>query len=715
MPEKQHPLSVKPGQNCWRSERAGRVAVAIDGEAYFRAVREAILLARHRVMILGWDIHSKLQLVRGEEPDGCPEELGALLNYAAGNNGVDIYVLSWDFAMIYLLERESFPLYTLDWKTHSRVHFRLDAKHPPGASQHQKIVVIDDSVAFCGGIDLSKWRWDTPQHRVDDERRRDPDGNPYPPFHDVQMLIDGDAAAALGVLARERWRRATGERLADLAGPVDSDPWPDAMQPIMGDMAVAIARTVPEYEGQRAVREVEQLYLDSIATASRYIYIENQYLTAHCIVEALARRLREEKGPEVVVVMPQKTGGWLEQHTMDVMRARVMKQLVDADVHARLCVYFPQLTTSGEVSTMVHAKLMIVDDYLLRIGSSNLSNRSMRLDCECDLLIDASDDPEAERAVYQLLTTLLAQHLDTEPARVDAALQREGSLIMAIEALRDGEHTLQYLDAPLDPTVDAMVPESALIDPERPMNSELFVSHFVPDDYRPHSARRVVLSAITLAVLLGLAAAWRWTALGELLDLNALTGQARNLDQYAITPLLVTAVFALLATIAVPLTLLVLASVLAFGPVSGFAYALCGAQLSALLSYVVGRGLGRDLVRRYSGKALNNVSKQLSRRGVLAIVTLRIVPVAPFAIINLVAGASHISLRDFALGTLVGLLPGILGIALFADGLANALRAPETDSIIRVVALLVVLALLAYWLRRTLQRRQSGGDATDAS
>ncbi len=77
-------------------------------------------------------------------------------------------------------------------------------------------MVVDDRVGFSGGFDLSKWRWDTPEHAIDDARRKDPDGKPYPPFHDVQMVVDGDAAKALGQLARERWQRATGTQTAPL-------------------------------------------------------------------------------------------------------------------------------------------------------------------------------------------------------------------------------------------------------------------------------------------------------------------------------------------------------------------------------------------------------------------------------------------------------------------------------------------------------------------
>jgi len=697
---------LHPGGNCWRVEHAHRVAVAIDGEAYFRAVREAILGARKRVTILGWDIHSRLRLERGDEDDGLPTELGALLDFVASERGVQVYVLSWDFAVIYLLERESFPLYTLNWKTHRRVHFQLDSAHPPGASQHQKIVVVDDALACCGGLDLSQWRWDTPAHKPGDERRVDPQGKPYPPFHDLQMIVDGDAAAALGELARQRWQRATGEALPALEPPAEEAPWPGSLTPLVADTAVGIARTQSAYDGCEAVREVEQLYLDAIAAAERYIYIENQYLTAHRVARALAQRLREDGGPELVIVLPLKTGGWLEQQTMDVVRCRVVKQLREADTGGRLRLYFPQLLAGGEAATMVHAKLMIVDDRLLRIGSSNLSNRSMGLDSECDLLLAV--EPGTERAVGGLLESLLAQHLGVEVEEVRESREQQRSLIASIERLRRGERSLQPLDPQVDPAVDALVPDSALIDPERPMDVEHFVSHFVPDEYRPHSARRVLVSALVLAALLGLAAAWRWTALGDLLDLDLLVDQVRTLESHPLAPLLLIGLFALAASLAVPLTLLVIACVLAFGAVNGFIYSLLGAQLSAMLNYFFGRHLGRDLVRRYAGKTLNAVSRRLSRRGVLAIVTVRVVPVAPFAVVNLVAGASHISLRDFSLGTLLGSLPGIAGVALFADGIVRALRSPDSGSFAWVVGLLAVLVLLAYLLGKVL----SGGGRT---
>ncbi len=695
-----------PGENCWRRENAGRVAIAIDGQAYYRAVREAILNAADTVFILGWDIHSQLRLVREDEPDDYPQELGPLLDHVARDRGVEVYVLSWDFAMIYLLERESFPLYALNWKTHSRVHFHMDAHHPPGASQHQKLVVVDDTIAFCGGFDLSKWRWDTPEHRVEDARRTDPDGKSYPPFHDLQMLVDGAAARALGEVARERWERARDRSLPQLRRVPGHDPWPASLQPLLRDVDVAIARTLPAYREQAAVAEVERLYLDSIAAAEGAIYIENQYLTSHRIGEALGERLAEPEGPEVVIVLPRETGGWLEQQTMDVLRSRLVQRLRKADRHDRLRIFYPRLMASDEVVLMVHAKLMIVDDQLLHIGSSNLSNRSMGLDSECDLALEAGSSKVTREAIWQLRSQLLAEHLGVGPDRVDRALEAADGLIEAIEQLQGDGRTLAPLDTSVDPLVDKLVPESALIDPEQPVDPRELLTHLVSEEQQTHSLRRAAFGVGTLLLLLGLAAAWRWTALGTLLELDSLTRWAQALSSGPGAPLLLLAVFTIACSLAVPLTLLVVAAVLAFGAVEGFLYSLVGAQLSALLSYTIGRYAGRDLVRRYAGKRLNRVSQQLSERGILAIITLRIVPVAPYTIINLVAGASHISPRDFAVGTLLGLLPGLAAIALLGEGLAQSLRDPDIGSFALLAALVIVLAALVLWLRQRLSRRR---------
>ena len=268
---------LAPGRNCWRVERARRMAFLIDGAAYFRAVREAVREARHSLFILGWDIDSRMRLVPQGARDGYPERLGDFLNaVVARRRGLRACVLSWDFAMLYALEREWLPVYKLDWRTHRRLTFRLDARHPLGASHHQKVIVVDDRVAFVGGFDLTQRRWDTSEHAMDEPLRRDPDGKPYAPFHDVQALVDGDVARALGELCRDRWRRAGCRNAPPVADPDEHDPWPASCTPDVTNVDVGIARTEPAYGGSPGIAEVRELHLDALASARRHIFMENQ-------------------------------------------------------------------------------------------------------------------------------------------------------------------------------------------------------------------------------------------------------------------------------------------------------------------------------------------------------------------------------------------------------------------------------------------------------
>ena len=155
-----HASLFVPGRNCWRVERADKVAFLVDGEEYFGAVRAALARARHSFYILGWDTDSRMRLTPKGAQDGFPEPLADFLNAVVRSRRVRGYVLSWDFAMLYTLEREWFPIFKLDWRTHRRLQFRLDDHIPAGASHHQKIVVIDDAVAFSGGLDLTTRRWE---------------------------------------------------------------------------------------------------------------------------------------------------------------------------------------------------------------------------------------------------------------------------------------------------------------------------------------------------------------------------------------------------------------------------------------------------------------------------------------------------------------------------------------------------------------------------
>lgn len=695
---------LAPGHNCWDLQNATRASVIIDTADYFAAFAEACSNAQRQILILGWDFDRLERLYRDDKPRDHPDQLGAfLVSLVKHNKDLRIYLLSWDFNMIYAAERELLPALRLRLQAPPRFHFRLDGAHPKGASQHQKVVVIDDRVAFSGGIDLSRWRWDTCAHRPDDPRRIDPNGKPYPPFHDMMMLVEGSAAARLGQLARERWRRARGWKIKPPITTAAS-PWPASIEPQLHNTPIAISRTEPAYDGRAAVNEVKQLYLDAISKARRFIYIENQYFTARCLGKAIIDRLAEPDGPDVVLILPKQTGAWLEQVTMDVLRGRVVQRIQQADIHGRLRVYYPHLPGLGKQCISVHAKFLIVDDRFARVGSANTSSRSMGLDSECDLAIEAQEPQDAtQQFIKSLRQRLLAEHLGRTPEQVAAAESEQTGLIATIESLRDDQRSLRPLDCKLPTDVDDMVPDSDLIDPPEPLSPDYFVAQYVPQRGRSNSRNRLLLFAVFIIALLGLAAAWRWTPLQELLSPQRLSQVAASISSPELRALAAITGFFLASLLMVPLTLLAVISGIAFDGWQGFAYVLAGALCSAALGFIGGRLMGGGIIKRLRGSPLKQLSKRLAQRGTFAVAVLRILPIAPFAIFNLLAGASHLGFRQFFFGSLMGLAPGLGAITLFSASLWEAIQTPSIGAIGIAAALGIGLAGLAWMAKRWLR------------
>ena len=680
------------GRNCWRIERARRLAFFVDAADYFAALREALPKARHSVFILGWDFDSRIRLVPQGAGDGYPEELGEFLNeIVRRNRELRMYVLSWDFAMVFALNREWAPLYKLGWKTHPRprLSFRLDDKHPPSGSHHQKVVVIDDALAFVGGLDLTHGRWDTPEHRPDEPHRVDAHGRIARPNHDVQAIVDGSAARALGELCRERWRRVTGKVIG--FAPAPAERWPQRVAPEITEVDVAIARTDPGWVTLQPVQEIRQLYVDAIAAARRTLYLENQYFSSSVVGAALEARLREADPPEVVVVSRLTEEGWLEERTMGVLRARLHQRLAAADAHDRYRLLYPHVPGLEPPRLLnVHSKVLIVDDELCSVGSANFNNRSMGFDTECNIAIAADGDERVRRVIAGLRERLLAEHLAATREEVAAAMESNGgSLIAAIRSLRRPGRTLEAINPVVSADLDRLVPASALVDPERPGDPELLVKELVPPELRRSMAGRIARFAAELLLLAALAAAWRWTPLHGVLSLDT------------ITPAMVLGGFVLAGLLGIPVTLLIIATCFLFPPLPGALYALAGALLSAAATYGAGRLLGRDTVRRLAGSRLNAVTRRLARRGAWAVALLRLVPIAGYSTINIVAGASRIRFGDVMLGTALGLAPWILLALTFVDRVRAVLANPGTHTYALLAAdtALIVLAVLFVWRR----------------
>jgi phosphatidylserine/phosphatidylglycerophosphate/cardiolipin synthase-like enzyme len=428
---------LEPGQNCWRIEKADRASLIVDAANYFHLARQAMLRAEKQILLIGWDFDTRICLDY-EASDGAPAELGALLTWLPKHRpGVQIYILKWDYGAINLLARGTTILQLARWAMGDRIHFKFDGAHATGASHHQKIAVIDDALAFCGGIDMTATRWDTRDHRDGDEHRRRPTTHrKYMPWHDATMAVDGKVAAALGELARDRWHRAGGRQLE--APSASGNVWPDELKPQFRDIDIGIARTRGAYDGSKPIREIEALYFDMIKGAKRLVYAENQYFASRCITEAIMQRLEEPDPPEFVIVNPRGGEGWLDDEAMSSARAQLLELLRKYDHRGRFRIYCP--VTEGGEGIYVHSKITIVDDRQLRVGSANLNNRSLGLDSECDLLIDSAQpgNAGASEVIASLRADLMSEHLGVSVDTVQAKLAETGSLIGTIDAFSSG-------------------------------------------------------------------------------------------------------------------------------------------------------------------------------------------------------------------------------------------------------------------------------------
>lgn len=435
--EGERALLLQPGGTCWRTERAGRVALLAENDAYFAAVREALENARKSILLLGWQFDPRTRLVAEEEGPGA--EVGHILRRLVRDKPeLDVRLLIWRSPLPIAFSQGFFPHRARAWFQGKTVAFRLDRARPLGGCHHQKVLVIDDALAFCGGGDISVDRWDTLRHDDEDPRRYTPMGVAYPPRHEVMMMVDGDAARALGDLARRRWREAIGEPLS--ACHEDADPWPASVAPDLTDVDVGIARTEPAWRGAAGVREIEALHLESIARARKLIYLENQYFTSPLIAAALAARLEEDDGPEIVVVSTSESPSWFDKATMDGAREALLDRLSDADIHGRFSAWRP-LTRAGK-PIIVHSKVTIIDDRLLRVGSANLNNRSCGFDTECDLAIETVEEPGPEDAaaafIRRFRARLVSHFLAIEQDQFEAAFAVTGSLGKTIAGLTEG-------------------------------------------------------------------------------------------------------------------------------------------------------------------------------------------------------------------------------------------------------------------------------------
>jgi phosphatidylserine/phosphatidylglycerophosphate/cardiolipin synthase-like enzyme len=433
-----HAFAVQP---------ADSVGLLVDAEAYYREFYRTALQAQRSILLSGWQFDSKVELLRGREAEAAagPVTLLSFLNWLCEQKpALQIWILAWDFHLVFAAEREWMQTLAFHWMTSERLHFRFDDNHVARGCHHQKFVVIDGGLSFLGGLDLCDHRWDNPEHRYKNPLRMSR-GEPHQPFHDIQAYAGGRAvAASLQELFVHRWQRAGGEA-----------PPPEALAPVSASVPfvpadalpltaalVALSRTDPHGSpsGPPQCTEIRDLHVDAILAAERLIYLETQYFSSHAIADAFETRMRAQERPhlEIVMILNMEGETLKEQAAVGLAQAQILGRLreVARQTGHALGIYFTLPACDGdeqpEKGTYIHSKLMIVDDRLLSVGSANLTNRSMDVDTELNLTV-CSEQPEdaLELSIRRVRGALLAEHTGGDP------LEKRAGLVAALDRIAE--------------------------------------------------------------------------------------------------------------------------------------------------------------------------------------------------------------------------------------------------------------------------------------
>lgn len=368
------------------------VQIFIDGQEAFAGILALVEGARRSVHVAGWHATPDFELTRGSEP----RTLADALRHAAER--AEVRVLLWGGAELPVIRptradarraRDAFAAIP-------GVSVALDKHEYLQHCHHEKLVIVDGEVAFVGGLDmtfLTSDRWDTSRHQP-----RHSLG-----WHDAATRVEGPVVADVASHFIARWSEVTGERM----------PLPEIPKP-SGAHAVRFLRTVPEkiYRflpgGEFSILAG---YRQALASAQHLIYLENQFLWAPEIVDILEDKLLRPPSEDfrMILLLPSHPSSGRDTTLGQLSR------LVQADHDHRLLPATLQPMVIDSPGTYVHAKVAIVDDEWLTIGSANLNAHSLFNDTEANLVFTDADLVRGTRL------RLWAEHLGTEDVDGDPA------------------------------------------------------------------------------------------------------------------------------------------------------------------------------------------------------------------------------------------------------------------------------------------------------
>ena len=444
--------------------RAGsRVISLVDGRSAFFTLCCHLLKARSYIYLANWGMSPALPLVRGQDQragaQGSPEREALLatlraedlsleaialwqsrpltLQHILGDavkRGVEVKVLLWNSLPLpgyyHYRPREARALLAQVGVTCMLDNSARGLLHHLAESLHQKLAVIDGTVAFVGGLDPMVElnhdydRWDTPAHLFSTPLRQTAEETTPHPWHDVHARIEGPAAADVEYNFRQRWNAAASRKYFQRVPRVQTHSVPE---PIESESVVQVARTIPRWTYHfepKVAQGIAQLYTNAIRQARRFIYLENQYLWVRAYtgidipflgkdspeMEMIVRELIDalRRGVTIALTLPDHPAPG--RVFTDAVVARIRKEAPEAVAERRLlsfCLGSSQRKEDGEHyrPIYIHAKVAIVDDLWTTIGSANLNNRGLRDDTEINVAVLGA------RFASALRLKLWAEHL----------------------------------------------------------------------------------------------------------------------------------------------------------------------------------------------------------------------------------------------------------------------------------------------------------------
>lgn len=667
-----------------------RVTSLIDGSAYFKAFMEFAQRAERRIFIMGWDFDTRL-ILKQDGGNGQPLTLGGFIeSLLLKKPQLEVRVLCWDFAAVYLFERQLFPALQFSAAVRSRIAIKYDGQHVAGASQHQKVVLIDNGTIFMGGVDFGIGRHDSPEHKPEDPLRNSGFRKSYMPVHDVQLVMSGyEIGRWFEHLAVARWDLATGERLQPLQEhhPI---PWPDYLPVELQQTETLVSLTRPSFAGLRGSYQIQNVLCDAIAQTQRFLYIENQFFTSTAIFGALQQLLATKPEAHLLMVLPSRYHTRAEAYVIGYQQRRLMQKLQTQGGADRVFPTGPVIYRPKYCPIAIHSKILIVDDEILSIGSANFNNRSMGLDFEVNVSFFAEQGPGVREFIQKLRNALLAEHMDLGPDVDINALCLEPKRFKALLEEPTSQRGLRYLSLKTERWQRFSGFLMHVIDARKPLPPALFIQKL----FR-YYASPLFLKPLSSILLF-------YFAVGALVGLYLI-------EPLVPLPFAQDMILSILAMVALPFTLNFGFMLAAQPDVVAWVRFFIAAGISLAAGQALGLLASRVGLKDWYRKHYYSLFSQqgFSEQSLLSITFLRLLPLVPFSLFNFFAAVFGVKLWRSWASALLSTLPAMLGMFI-VTGLIAAI--PTENDTIRQVAeiilLLIATLLSAVLLIRLLRHRK---------